>query len=271
VNVFIVSDMEGVAGIVKWQQTDGKEAKPSYFEGRELYTEEINAAVRGAKKAGAKEIVVMDCHGAGGEYSFNSLIPEKLHPDCEFVVQNDWTEYTEFLEQGADAALFVGMHAKVGTPDGVMAHTVSGQAWRELKFNGTSVGETGINAALCGQWNCPVLLVTGDEAVCREGRALLGDGLTTVAVKKGIGQFSARQFPAQKARELIEEGAKNALKNLSAVKPYDPGRPVEIEVEFHSPARLVEYRNRRGTEQVDDHTLVSRADDWWTAWSQFYF
>jgi D-amino peptidase len=271
VKVFIVSDMEGVAGIVKWQQTDGKEEKRAYHEGRELYTEEINAAVRGAKAAGAKEIVVMDCHGAGGEWTFNSLIPDKLDPDCEFVVQNDWTEYTEFLEQGVDAALFVGMHAMAGTPDGVLAHTVSGQAWRELKFNGTVVGETGINAALCGQWNCPVLLVTGDEAVCREGRALLGDGLTTVAVKKGIGQFSARQFPAQKARELIEDGAKSALKELGAVQPYDPGRPCEIEVQFHTPARLVEYRNRRGTEQIDEHTLVSRADDWWTAWSQFYF
>jgi D-amino peptidase len=269
--VFIISDMEGVAGIVKWQQTDGSEAKESYQEGRVLYTEEINAAVRGAKAAGAAEIVVMDCHGAGGEYTFNSLIPDKLDPDCEFVVQNDWTEYTEFLEQGCDAALFVGMHAKAGTPDGVLAHTVSGQAWRELKFNGTSVGETGINAALCGQWDCPVLLVTGDEAVCREARELLGDGLTTVAVKKGLGAYSARQYPAQKARELIEGGAKKALEDLKAVPPWDPGRPSEIQVEFHTPARLVEYRNRKGITQLDDHTLVSRADDWWTAWSQFYF
>jgi D-amino peptidase len=271
VKVFVISDMEGVAGIVKWQQTDGEQEKDAFKEGRVLYTEEINAAVRGAKAAGATEIVVMDCHGAGGEWSFNSLIPDRLDPDCEFVVQNSWTEYTEFLEQGVDATLLVGMHAKVGTPDGVLAHTVRGQSWRELKFNGASVGETAINAALCGHWNCPVLLVTGDEAVCREARALLGDGLTTVAVKKGIGQFSARQYPALKARELIEAGAKKALQDLGAVTPYDPGRPSEIEVQFHTPARLVEYRNRRGTEQIDDLTLVSRADDWWTAWSQFYF
>ncbi len=269
--VFIVSDMEGVAGIVKWQQTDGAKEKRAYHEGRELYTEEINAAVRGAKSAGAKEIVVMDCHGAGEEWTFNSLIPDKLDPNCEYVVQNDWTEYTELLEQGCDAALFVGMHAKAGTPDGVLAHTVSGQAWRELKFNGTSVGETGINAALCGQWACPVLLVTGDEAVCREARELLGEGLTTVAVKKGLGAYSARQVPPLRARELIEEGAKMALKDLGAVKPYDPGRPSEIQIEFQAPSRLVEYRNRRGIEQIDAHTLVSRADDWWTAWSQFYF
>jgi D-amino peptidase len=271
VKVFIVSDMEGVAGIVKWQQVDGSEEKRSYHEGRKLYTEEINAAVRGAKSAGAKEIVVMDCHGAGGEWTFNSLVPEQLDPSCEYVVQNDWTEYTELLEQGCDAALFVAMHAKAGTPDGVLSHTVSGQAWRDLQFNGVSVGETGINAALCGQWGCPVLLVTGDEAVCKEATSLLGDGLTTVAVKRGLGRFSARQLTPLKARELIEDGAKRALKDLSAVKPYDPGRPAEIRVEFTTPDRLVEYRNRRGTEQVDDLTLVSKADDWWTAWSQFYF
>jgi D-amino peptidase len=271
VKVFIVSDMEGVAGIVKWEQTDGTKEKRAYHEGRELYTEEINAAVRGAKSAGGREIVVMDCHGAGGEWTFNSLIPDKLDPDCEYVVQNDWTEYTDFLEQGCDAALFVAMHAKAGTPDGVMSHTVSGQAWKNLSFNGVSVGETGINAALCGQWGCPVLLVTGDEATCREATALLGGGLTTVSVKKGLGRFSARQLPPLKARELIEAGAERALRDLSAVKPYDPGRPAEIRVEFTTPDRLVEYRNRRGAEQVDDHTLVVRGDDWWSAWSQFYF
>src|SRR6059058_202239 len=266
--VFIVSDMEGVAGIVKWAQTDGAAGDVAYHEGRKLYTEEINAAVRGAKKAGATEIVVMDCHGAGKHWSFNSLIPEDLDPDCEFVVQESWTEYTELLSQGCDAALFVGMHAKAGTPDGVMSHTVSGQAWRNLEFNGTSVGETGINAALCGQWNCPVLLVTGDEAVCREAKDLLGTGLTTVAVKKGLGRFSARQIPALRAREMIENGARRALQDLSVVEPYDPGRPAEISVEFMTPDRVVEYRNRRGVEQLDELTLVSQADDWWTAWSQ---
>ena len=269
--VFIISDMEGVAGIVKWEQTDGTKEKRAYHEARELYTEEINAAVRGARTGGADEIVVMDCHGAGGEWTFNSLIPDKLDRGCEYVVQNDWTEYTELLEQGCDAALFVGMHAKAGTPDGVLAHTVSGQAWRELKFNGVSVGETGINAALCGHWACPVVLVTGDEAVCREARELLGEGLTTVAVKKGLGAFSARQVPPRRARELIEDGVRRSLRDLEVVKPYDPGRPSEIQIEFHAPSRLVEYRNRKGIEQIDAHTLVSRADDWWTAWSQFYF
>ena len=267
--VHIISDIEGVAGVVNWGQTSGDQTL--YHEARRLYTKEINAAARGAKAAGAQEIVVMDCHGAGGDYLFNSLVADELDPDCEFVVQSEWTEYTEFLEAGCDAALFVGMHAKAGTPDGVLSHTVSSQAWMDLKFNGVSVGETGINAALCGHWNCPVLLVTGDRATCAEARNLLGEGLTTVEVKVGIGRFSARHKAPQRARELIEEGAKTALKNLDAVRPYDPGSPCEIAIEFTSPDRLVEYRNRRGVEQLDALTLVSKADDWWSAWSQFYF
>ena len=267
--VHVISDMEGVAGIVKWQQVSGGD--PMYDECRRLYTEEINAAVRGAKAAGATEIVVMDCHGAGQGWTFNSLVPDLLDPACEFVVQDEWTEYTGFLEEGCDAALFVGMHAMAGARDGVLNHTVSGQEWRNLWFNGTAVGETGINAALCGTWGCPVLLVTGDEATCREGRALLGDALTTVAVKQGLGRFSARQLAPQRARELIEEGARRALSNLSAVAPYDPGRPCEIRVEFNVTNATDEYARKPGVEVVHSREIVSRADDWWAAWRQFFF
>jgi D-amino peptidase len=269
VRVHVISDMEGVAGIVKWQQTTGGEK--AYDEGRVLYTEEINAAVRGAKAAGATEIVVMDCHGAGGAYDFNSLVPELLDPVCEYVVQQEWTEYTAFLESGCDAGLFVGMHAMAGTADGVLSHTVSGQAWQNLRFNGRLVGETGINAALCGNWGVPVLLVTGDRAVCAEARELLGERLTTVEVKEGLGRFSARMQTPSRARELIEEGARQALSDLKAVVPYDPGRPCEIEIDFTTPDRLQEYANRQGVELTGPRSIVVRGDDWWTAWKGFFF
>jgi D-amino peptidase len=269
VKVFVISDMEGISGIVKPEQTGAGEAL--YEEGRKLYTQEINAAVRGAKAAGATEIVVMDCHGAGKGYTFNSLLPEDLDPDCEFVVQNEWTEYTEFLEQGVDGALFVGMHAQAGAAEGVLNHTVSGRDFQNLWFNGTLVGETGINAALCGTWDCPVLLVTGDQAACAEGKELLGEGLTTVQVKQGTSVTSARMIPPPRARELVEEGAKQALSDLKAVPPYDPGKPCEIKVEYKWTEPAAKLRYRSGVELLDPRTIVSRADDWWTAWKQFFF
>lgn len=266
--VHIISDMEGVSGVVKWGQVVG--GKPMYEEGRRLYTEEVNAAVRGAKAAGASEIVVMDCHGAGNEWNFNSLVPELLDRDCEWVVQERWTGYTAFLEAGCDAALFVGMHARSGAADGVMNHTVSDSQWRNLWFNGTLVGETGINAALCGQWGCPVLMVTGDEATCSEARELLGPELVTVAVKQGLSRYSARQIPPVRAREMIERQARDALRNPSAVDPYDPGRPCVIDVEFMSTDALDVFRDKPGVEVVEPMRLRSQADDWWSAWRQFY-
>ena len=269
--VHVISDMEGVGGIVKGEQVNGAQGGPLFEEGRKLYTEEINAAVRGARAAGATEIVVMDCHGAGGGYTFNSLVPDLLDHGCEYVVQQEWTEYTGFLEEGCDAALFVGMHARAGTPDGVMNHTVSGQSWLNLSFNGTLVGETGINAALCGNWGCPVLLVTGDEASCREGRELLGEGLTTVPVKWGLGIGSARMLPAAKAREAIEAGAKQALSDLSAVQPYDPGKPCEIRVEYKHTHAVDQLRRVPAVEVVGPREIVVRGDDWWTAWQSFFF
>ena len=267
--VAIISDMEGVAGIVNGSQTNA--GQPLYEEGRKLYTEEINAAVRGAKAAGATEIVAMDHHGAGGGFSFNSLVADLLDPDVEFVVQQEWTQYTAFLEQGVDACLLVGMHAMNGTPDGVLNHTVSGRTWQNLWFNDTLVGETGINAAFSGTWGCPVALVTGDEATCREASALLGDGVTTVTVKWGITVTSARNLAPQRARKLIEEGAKEALGSLGAVRPYDPGQPCEIKVEFKGTDGVEQYKNRRGVEVLDPRLIVSRADTWWEAWKQFFF
>ncbi|MGH2603894.1 MAG: M55 family metallopeptidase [Dehalococcoidia bacterium] len=266
--VIVISDMEGVAGITRWAQVAGGE--PLYEEGRRLYTEEINAAVRGAHGAGASEIVVMDCHGAGKDWSFNSLVPELLDARCEFVVQNSWTEYTEFLERGCDAALFIGMHARAGTGACVLSHTVSGTQWRNLSFNGDLVGETAINAALCGTWGVPVLLVTGDDATCAEATDLLGDGLTTVAVKSGLGRFSARHLAPARARDLIEAAATTALGDLSAVPPYRLSAPVEIEVELAQPEHAAVYRNRSGVRLVDDRTVAATADDWWTAWKRIY-
>jgi D-amino peptidase len=266
--VHIISDIEGVAGVVKSEQGDGGESL--FEEARRLYTEEINAAIRGSCAAGANEVVVMDCHGAGKGWDFNSLLPEALDERCEWVVQREWTEYTGFLEEGCDAALFIGMHARAGVADGVLNHTISGSDIYELRFNGTPVGETGINAALCGSFGCPVLLVTGDQAVCREATELLGDGLTTVAVKQGLGRESARNLAPKRARAMIEEGAKRALADLNAVSPYDPGQPCEIEVAMMGSHLVEAYRRRHGVAVVDGRRMVSRADDWWTAWRQFW-
>ena len=267
--ILIMTDMEGVSGIVTWGRVGS--GKPMYDEGRRLYTEEVNAAVRGAARAGASEIVVVDCHNAGGDNKGNSLLPELIDPACEWVAHHPWTRYTELLEQGADACLLVGYHARAHTPDGVLSHSITSVKWRNLWINGELVGEIGINAALCGHYGCPVLLVTGDEAACREATELVGAGLTTVAVKRGLTRYSARQIPPVRAREMIETGAYRSLQDLGAVPPWVPSSPVTITAQITMAEMMEDFRGRPGLElDYDTLKVSSRADNWLQAWNQLW-
>jgi D-amino peptidase len=162
------------------------------------------------------------------------------------------------------------MHARNNTPDGVLCHTISGVQYKNLWFNDDLVGETGVNAALNGHYGVPVVLVTGDEAVCREAKQLLGDNLPTVAVKKGLSRFSARQIAPARARQMIEEAAKNALNDLAVTKPYVPEVPTTIKIEVVSVDKLAEFKGRSGVEITGPLTVESKAVDWMTAWNQFW-
>lgn len=266
--VLIMSDMEGVSGIVKWAQVNGGE--PMYEEGRRLYTEEINAAVRGAYDAGATEVVAVDCHGAGKDWTFNSYVPELLDERVDWVSGHGWSRYTQMFETGCDVALMIGMHAKAGTPDGVLCHTISTTRWGDLFFNGVSVGEFGINAALCGHYDVPVAIITGDTATCKEGGDLVGEKLATVAVKQGLSRYSARNIAPKRAREMIQTGVRDALKKRSWPKPYVPKKPTTITVELGTVDSANQFMGRHGVEIPDPLKVVSKAKDWMTAWNQIW-
>lgn len=270
-NVLIMSDMEGVSGIVKWSQVNGGERL--YEEGRRLYTEEINAAVRGAYAAGAKRVIAVDCHGAGKDWTFNSFLPELLDTRCEWVSGHPWGRYTEmFTDIGCDAALMIGMHARAGTPDGVLCHTISTTTWRNLYFNDDLVGEFGINSALCGQFNVPVVLITGDDATCREGRQLLGEKLEVVAVKKGLSRYSARNISPVRARAMIEGAAHRALSKPRKdwPKPYVPRKPCTITIDLGTVDSASQFMDRAGVKIVEPLKVVSKGKDWMTAWDQVW-
>ena len=147
VKVHIISDIEGCAGIVKWEQTGGD--SPLYEEGRKLYTEEINAAVRGARRR-ARPRSSSWTATARPARSLQLALAEDLDPACEFVVQEQWTGYTASSRQAATRRCSSGCTRAPARREGVLNHTVSGTEWRTLPFNGVEVGETGINAALCG-------------------------------------------------------------------------------------------------------------------------
>ncbi len=267
--VVIFCDMEGISCIEHWDQVTG--GKALYEECRKLYTDEMNAAVRGARAAGAREIEVVDCHGAGGAYSFKSFLPDRLETGVQYIFGYPWARYIAPFEQGCDAVLFIGAHAMAGTPDGVLCHTVSSESWHNAWINDTLVGESGILAAIAGCWNVPAVFVSGDEATCREVTALLGEEVTTAAVKKGLGRFSARNMAPKDACSHIEMRVTQALSLGNWPKAYKPDGPVTFKVELATPDGANDFKGRSGVHIEGPRTVASTADNFWQAWDQFWY
>ncbi len=164
--VFISVDMEGVTGVVNGDDTRRSGKDYDYF--RQTMTREANAAIEGALAAGATEIIVRDSHG-----SALNLLPEMLHRSSKLI--RDWSDgpmsMMEGIDASYDAAIYVGYHARAGTPDGVLDHTSSGDV-TDVSINGLQMPETGYNALMAGYYNVPVVFVAGDKAVCDQAREL---------------------------------------------------------------------------------------------------
>src|SRR2546430_4871102 len=163
--VVIFCDMEGISCIEHWDQVTG--GKALYEECRKLYTDEMNAAVRGARAAGASRIEVVDCHGAGGAYSFKSFIPERLEAGAQYIFGYPWARYITPFEQGCDAILFVGAHAMAGWPCCVLCPTLSPQAWYKTGGHYKLVGGGGRLSRLPRCWWVPAGFVFSGAGTCR--------------------------------------------------------------------------------------------------------
>lgn len=252
--IFISADMEGIAGVVTGDQlgTAGFE----YLRFREFMTNEVLAAIEGARAAGATEFVVADSHGNG-----ESLLFEKFAPDT--LVVRAWPRPLAMM-QGIDetfaAALFVGYHASTTNPAGVRAHTISSANLADVRLNGVSVPEAGLNAAVAGSFRVPVVLVTGDDAIGREASALI-PGIETAVVKWAYGFHSAKTMTPAAACDLIREKARVAVSRAKGIRPFTVKAPVELEVRFknYRPAELLSYLPI--VERVDAHAVRFRARD----------
>jgi D-amino peptidase len=271
--ILIFADMEGVAGIQSWEHVGGK--TPRYEEGRRLYTDEINAAVRGCKKAGATEIVAIDGHGGGyeGGKPFMSWIPDRLERGAEYIQGYAWARYIEPMERGqCDCVVFVGAHAMAGVPDGVLCHTVSSEAWYNATINGTLVGESGIVAAIAGCFDVPAVFVSGDLATCREVQALCGEEVVTAPVKVGLGRYSARNMAPADACDLIENRVEEALRDRDRwPRPLHFDSPVTFNVELATPDRATSFYGRAGVEVTGPRTVRSTGQNFWEAWDKFWY
>jgi D-amino peptidase len=232
--VYVLVDMEGMGSAVKSQEViAGNEGPayrdrtgPDYWEHyRSMLTEETNAAIRGARAAGAQSFVVNEGHGGN---RFANLLPWAL--DQEAILIRGYPR-PMVMSTGIDSTfgtmMMLAMHASWGKP-GVMAHSY---AFADFRVNGTFLNEVGINALVAGEQGVSVSLVSGDDELMNEVRGILGDRVVLVTVKTALGGAAAITYSPTVVRRMLEEGAREAVRRERAgeLKPYTLAKPYQVE------------------------------------------
>lgn len=248
VKVFISIDMEGLAGVVRGAdiQTNGADY-PHY---RSIMAGEANAAIEGAFRGGATEVVVRDSHGAK-----LNLLPGDLDQRAKLL--RGQSAGPKNMMEGIDstfaAVVYVGYHAKAGTPDAVLAHTSTGNVV-DVSINGISLPEGGYNALVAGLYGVPVVFVSGDRAVINQLRGLLGP-IEAVAVKDVIDDAILGLSP-KAAQEEIRRGVEQAVRGRAAAKPYRLNGPYAMTLKVKQEQPLYP-----GAQRVGDREFTFSSPD----------
>ncbi len=236
--VLIAADMEGVTGVVHWD--DVTISHPEYTRFRRLMTGDVNAAIRGCCRAGAEEIIVSDGHAFG-----RNILIEEIDERARL---NTGTPAPHSMVQGVangvDGVMFVGYHARIGTPNAILEHTWSDSRVANFMIKGADdtdyhpLGEIGLNAAVCGHFGVPVIMISGDRAACEEARVTIGE-IETAIIKWATGRMAAECLPPAISQLIIEQAAYQAISRLvaskimgEAIKPMTISPPIDLAVDF---------------------------------------
>ncbi len=239
--VYIVTDLEGVAGVCLFNQTRPPDlVEAENLRARRLLTGEVSAAAEGCFLGGATQVVVNDGHGPG-----NSILVDEMHPDIELIHGRDRPQMLVGCDETFDAVMLVGQHAMQSAKTGVLHHTQSSKTWAGYWINGREHGEIGQIAIHAGVLGLPVICVTGDTAACDEARDFLGDRVVTAAVKHGYSRHCERTLSPQRARELIRDACREAMGRLGEVPVYRIDLPAHIKLELQTVTLADGYRPRQ--------------------------
>lgn len=241
--------MEGVAGVVA--PDDIRPGHPEYERNRGYMTDEASAAVRGALTfdPGAS-VVVCDAHA-----QYRNLIPDRLARGCTLLRGAPRRHgMLAGIDSGVDCVFLVGYHGRAGTERSVLSHTISGATIARVRCNGTELGELGLNAALAAQYGAVPVLATGDDTLAKEA-AVVVPGMTTVAVKRAVGNRAAEGLHPEESCTRIEVAAANALAAMDEVVPPHFDGSVALEVDMLRPSMTERACLIPGVELISPLTL----------------
>lgn len=265
--VLISADAEGVTGITNTNEL--LFGRPHYEFMRTMMTDDVNAAIAGAFAGGATEVVVNDAH-----WTMTNVQIERLDPRADLI--KGFHKHLCMVEgvQEADVIFFLGYHARTGDSDGVGNETILGREIVEIRMNGQPVGESEINAAVCGELDVPVVFASGDDLYEKELRQTLPNvefGLT----KYALDRWTARCLPPARSLANIREAAQRAVAGFAEggtnrYPVYRPEGNIELSVTFSSTAEALMASLVPGSVRETPRTVSYRAENAVAAWKGFF-
>ncbi len=225
--IYVNTDLEGISGVFNFTQTREK-GSPENLLACEYFMDDLAAVISGLRDGGATEIVVLDGHGN------QAVVPHLMVPGATYITgrPRPGAGNLTLLDSSFAAMVMIGFHAMNGTPDGVLCHTQSSKSENRYWYNGVESGELVQNAVIAGYYGVPLVMVTGDEATCREAHRFFGDKIVTVSTKKGLARESAQLYPFDETRQALYEGAKRAIQAIPDCNPYSLDFPVKAKKQY---------------------------------------
>ncbi len=262
--ILIASDMEGITGVVNWDQvTAGHFEYPRF---RKLMTQDVNAAIKGAFDGGATEVIVADGHGSG-----TNILIEEIDPRARLNSSNAAPHaMMQGIDETVNGVIFIGYHARQGTPMAVCDHTWSSKCIADVWLNDVLVGEFGLNGALAGYYGVPVIMVSGDQTACAQTIELLGE-MEMAVVKQATSRYSAECLSPQVSQKIIADSAQRAVQNLKrgiSPGPFVVDTPVLLTVDLVTSDMADRAMRMPGT-QRDGSRVSIELPDMDTAYSAF--
>lgn len=261
--IYVSVDLEGIGGIVSTKQV-GIVENDFYSEARRLMAGEANAVIEGINEGGGLT-VIGDSHGS----ELNIPI-ELLKGDFLLCAGLDKTlSMMGAIDASYDGVIFLGYHARFGTPMAVMDHTYSPSTLRELRINGKPVGEAEINAEVAGCFNVPVLMAAGDDVTMEQLKRSF-PSIETVAVKKSLGRYSALCEPVDRVREKLRAAARRVTEDIEKYGCiYRTEPPVRMEFVWNTAVMAEICTYVPGVERIGNRVTAYQCNDYIEAFKLF--
>lgn len=220
-NIFILSDLEGIHGVTSIEQMD--RTSHGYRLAQASLAESVNIAADTCFKCGADMVFVLDSHGGGGNIVDKSLDKR--------ITQVNVPQWQELLVNGKiDFQIELGCHARAGTIGGFLDHTINSKQWFSYRVNGIEYGELGIHGIVCGAYNVPIIACSGDETACTQAKEYIPD-IYAAVVKHAFCRNSAVAF--ENAASILKTTIETAIKNRYNIKPLKVEFPLTIELTYY--------------------------------------